>query len=174
MEELRYISMKRAILVVLLAYALVVTPGCLENSEQKNNSQTMTLEEIMDNSKDNVNNKSNTVTSWLVALDEGDTVIIRDEVYALSPHEKTNVSWTDVTFSSYTNFSLPIEGNISGEFAAGDMIELRLHITNVTFTRWNPDTNETWTFTFETFKEGWDDEQHRMSPIPQTYLHRVE
>ncbi|MGC9308601.1 MAG: hypothetical protein ACP5FL_07480 [Thermoplasmatota archaeon] len=171
---MRYISMKRAIFVVLLVYALTATAGCLDGIEQKSDSQTMTINEIMDNYKDTVDNDSNTVTSWLVTLDEGDAVIIRDEVHALSTHEKTNVSWTDVTFSSFINFSLPIDGNISGEFEPGDMVELRLHITNVTFTRWNPDTNETWTFNFETFKEGWDNEQHRMSPIPRTYLYSVE
>lgn len=70
--------------VVILTAIIVVsfTCGCLDNGEQ--DGRTMTMQEFMDDYENDVDNSSHTVTSWLVSLDEGDSITIKDKLQSLA------------------------------------------------------------------------------------------
>jgi len=143
--------------------------GCVDNEEVK--GIRMTFEEFANEFNQSMDNETKTIVYWFESLDDGDTLIIRDTINNTIYSEP--VQYSSVEFVSSPGTSFPIEGNITGTFKKGETVEIELHIINTTFTMQYPSTGELWTFTVETFQEGWDNETHDYIPIPPECIRKV-
>jgi hypothetical protein len=155
-------------LLVITLGALFCMPGCLENEE--GTLVTMTLRELIEDYNQSTDNNTKTITYWLMSLDDGDKISIRDTIENMTLRTSENESYTRIIFESIENQSLSVEGDATNDFENGDEVELNLHIINVTFTDQHPYTGETWTIHYEIFREGWDSENKKVIPIPRKFL----
>lgn len=152
---------KIAIGAICLLLASAVC-GCLENEEGK--AITMTMEELMNDYNQSVDNDTKTITYWLTSLNDGDTLIIQDTLNNIIYNESYDYTMIEFESSVGRPFPNPIEGDITDSFGKGDTVELKMHIINVTF------PYQGWTIKYETFEEGWDKESNTSIPIPQACI----
>jgi hypothetical protein len=115
-----------------------------------------------------MDNSTRTITYGFKSLISGDTLIIRD-VINNTVYESEN-DYTNLEFSSALGISFPVEGDITGEFRKGDIIEIELHIISVNFTDQHPYTGEVWFIEMETYEEGWDDDKNMPILVPKSHL----
>ena len=155
--------------IVLLALeSTLIISGCLESD---NKSITMTAREFWNDNSFSEDNKTRIYKTFLVSLDAGDTVIIKDIIHNMS--YRTSDNYTLIECNSLLNqpSPFPIKGDITDEFKVGDKIMLTLTIIEVTTTREMYD--EIWTWKIETIKESWDNVNKTIKPIPQTYIQKM-
>lgn len=160
--------MNRAIVASLLVCMLAVmaTAGCLEDGGSgEAQATTMTWKEFNNDMTQNVNRSTMTVTMQLQSLDEGDTLVIKDQVADMDHRVARGRSLTAVNFSSYPQRPITVEGDITDEFAVGDNMKLTTDIINITFT--TEQQGQTITYDLEWMKEGWDTANNTQKPFPQ-------
>lgn len=163
--------MKRAIVASLLVCALVATAGCLEDGGDTE-ATTMSIAELSSNYNRSMDQANGTMTVWLNYVDDGDTLIIKDTISNITYDEQNQTS--QVTFTSESRAPLTFEGNITGEFSAGDDVAVTVHIINVTMHQTNPQTGQNMTIYYETFEESWDAANETSVPFPQSTIKHVE
>ena len=164
--------MKRAVLVIVLAGMLLATAGCLEeDTDETIEATTVTMSEFWDDYREGRDNETQTAMAILESFDDGDTIIVKDQIHNLTYNALENV--TIIRFSSYPSTDVSVEGDITNEFQEGDRVTLTSSIIHVTFTQQLQ--GESWTFHYETFKDGWDmDTNSRAAFPPATLEHANE
>lgn len=163
--------MKKIISGIIFLVALqgiMITSGCLEGD---NKSVTMTVGEFWNDHSFSEDNKTKIYKTFLVSLDAGDTVIIKDIIHNMS--YKASGNYTLIECNSLLNqpSPFPIQGDITDEFKVGDKIMLTLTIIDVSITR--EMYNETWAWEMETIDESWDSLNKTIKPIPQTCIQKM-
>ena len=156
------------IVLLLILQILVITSGCLEGN---NKSVTMNAWEFWNDHSYSEDNKTRVYKTFLVSMDAGDTVIIKDIVHNMS--YRANENYTLIECNSFLNqpSPFPIKGDITDKFNVGDKIMLTLTIIDVTTTR--EMYNETWIWEMETIAERWDTVNNTITPIPQNYIEKM-
>ncbi|MDD3492862.1 MAG: hypothetical protein PHZ19_05145 [Candidatus Thermoplasmatota archaeon] len=155
---------KRTMLAVVCLVAACGMSGCLGDDNGESAAATLSMGEFMDDYSRETDNESMTYSILLGSFEQGDKVIISDTIHNVTHRETQNTSWTALSFSSYAEQAIPIEGDITGDFERGDAVELHVHIINATF------SYQGWTIEYETFEEGWDRHNDTQALIPQRYL----
>ncbi|MFO8132870.1 MAG: hypothetical protein R6U10_02895 [Thermoplasmatota archaeon] len=141
-----------------------------DGGDDTSNISGMTFSEFWDDYSQSVDNQTMTAITYLESFDEGDTVTITDQLQNLS-YNATN-DYTIVQFASLQQRALTIEGDITDEYQAGDIVILTSDIINATFNYQMQDKN--WTIHYETFEDGWDTENNRQTTFPQEALQHAE
>jgi len=156
------------IVLLLTLQILLITSGCLEDN---NKSVTMNTLEFWNDHSYSENNKTRIYKTFLVSVDAGDTVIIKDIIHNMS--YRASEDYTLIECNSLLNqpSPFPIKGDITDKFKVGDKIMLTLTIIDVTTTR--EMYNETWTWEMETIAERWDSLNNTIVPIPQKYIQKM-
>lgn len=134
------------------------------------NTSGMSFSEFWNDYGQSVDNETLTATTYLKSFDDGDTVVIEDQLQNLT-YNATN-DFTIIQFASLQQRALTIEGDITGEFQAGDSITLTSEIVNTTFNYQMQDKN--WTIHYETFADGWDTENNRQTAFPRDALQHAD
>jgi hypothetical protein len=159
--------MKRAVLVLVLTGMVLATAGCLdEDTDEASEATMMTMNAFWDDYQEGRDNETQTAMAVLESFDDGDTIIIKDQINSLTYNYSENV--TTIRFSSYPSTDVSVQGNITDEFQEGDRVTLTSSIIHVTFLQQLQ--GESWTFHYETFKDGWDTDTNSRAPFPQTTL----
>ena len=117
------------------------------------------------------NNKTRVYKTYLVSLDAGDTVIIKDIIHNMSYRASENFTLIECNSLLNQPSPFPIKGDITNEFKVGDKIMITLTIIDVTTTKEMYD--ETWTWEMETINERWDNINNTIIPIPQKYIQKM-
>jgi hypothetical protein len=156
------------IIFLLVLQMLVITSGCLEG---QNKSVTMNAWEFWNDHSYSENNKTRIYKTFLVSVDAGDTVIIKDIIHNMS--YRASEDYTLIECNSLLNqpSPFPIQGDITNEFTVGDKIMLTLTIIDVTIAK--EMYNETWAWEMETIAEGWDNLNNTIKSIPQKYIQKM-
>ncbi|MGC9308628.1 MAG: hypothetical protein ACP5FL_07625 [Thermoplasmatota archaeon] len=141
-----------------------------DDGDDTSGSSTMTFSAFWNDYAQSVDNESLVATTYLKSLDDGDTVTIEDTLHNLSYNATRD--YTLIQFSSVTQRVLGIEGDITGEFQAGDAVSLTSKIINATFTY--PVQGQNWTIHYETFAGGWDTENNTQAPFPRDALQHAD
>ena len=128
----------------------------------------MTYDEFLNDFTRNFDNETKTGISEFQSLDDGDTVIIQDTIENITYWGQWD--YTSLHFASSSGNPFHIHGDITADFRRGDHIEIELSIKNYVFTEEDPDTKEVWTFEYETFREGWNEETEKHIPVPPEYI----
>lgn len=156
------------IVFLLALHILVIISGCLENG---NRSVTMNAWEFWNDHSYSEDNKTRIYKTFLVSLDEGDTVIIKDIIHNMSYRASENYTLIECNSLLNQPSPFPIKGDITDEFKVGDKIMLTLTIIDVAIPR--EMYNETWIWEMETISEGWDSLNNTIQPIPQSYIQKM-
>ena len=156
------------IVFLLVLWILVITTGCLEGG---NKSMTMNAGEFWNDHSYSENNKTRVYKTYLVSLDAGDTVIIKDIIHNMSYRASENFTLIECNSLLNQPSPFPIKGDITNEFKVGDKIMITLTIIDVTTTKEMYD--ETWTWEMETINERWDNLNNTIIPIPQKYIQKM-
>jgi hypothetical protein len=117
-----------------------------------------------------LDNDTLTATTYLKSFDDGDTVVIEDQLQNLTYNATQDM--TIIQFSSYPQRGLTIEGDITGDFQVGDTVTLTSEIINATFTY--DFQGENWTIHYETFAGGWDTETNQQAPFPRDAIQHAD
>lgn len=163
--------MKRGAFVVVLACIMMTTAGCLEgDNDGASEANTMTMSAFWDDYREGRDNETQTAIAVLESFDDGDAIIIRDQLHSLTYNASENV--TLIQFTSHPSTDLTIRGDITERFQEGDTVMLTSEIIHVTFPQQLQ--GESWTFHYETFKHGWDTDTNSRAPFPQTTLEHAD
>lgn len=130
------------------------------------NATSITLSQFYNDYKQSQDRENMTATLLLQSFDDGDTVVIEDQLQNLTYN--TTERMTVIQFASYPNIYLLIDGDITNEFQAGDTVMLTSEIINTTF------TNQNWTVDYETFAGGWDTENNTQAAFPRDALQHTD
>ena len=163
--------MKRVVFVVAFACVLVATAGCLEgDNDEAGEATTMKMSAFWDDYREGRDNETQTAMAVLESFDDGDIVVIEDQLHSVTYNAFENV--TVIQFASHPSTDVTITGNITSEFQAGDTVTLTSEIIHATFTQQLQ--GERWTFHYETFKDGWDTDTNSRAPFPQMALKHAD
>lgn len=154
---------------LLALQSILITSGCLEGG---NRSVTMTAREFWNDHSFSEDNKTKVYKTFLVSLDAGDTVIIKDIIHNMSYRVSDNYTLIECNSLLNQPSPFPIKGDITDEFKVGDKIMLTLTIIEATTTR--EMYNEEWTWKMETINESWDNLNKTIKPIPQNYIQKMD
>jgi len=128
----------------------------------------MTFGELIDDYKSTYNWEASYRTENFTSLKEGDTLIIRDQIYNLTYLVDENTTYIEFNSSlGLDNFFL-IQGNITESFSVGDIVEIRLHIIQVTFSQM--ENERMVTIERETYTEGYDTNTNTYIPVPTKHI----
>ena len=155
-------------LTILCVVGIMFNCGCLEDNT--GDIPVMTMRENVNDYVEKTDNSTKIISGDYKSLNDGDKIIIRDNVYKSIYDQTAGVTY--VEFESFIGYPLAFEGDISYKFQPGGMVDLTVHILTVSF----PEIidNEVWTVTLETFKEGWDTTDNSLVTIPQKYLTKTQ
>ena len=137
-----------------------------EGEDDTSNSSGMSFSEFWGDYAQSMDNETLTAITYLKSFDDGDNVVIKDELQALS-YNATH-DYTVIQFSSFSQRGLTIEGDITGDFQTGDSVTLTSEIINATFTY--SFQGENWTICYETFAGGWNTDTNEQKPFAQEAL----
>ena len=152
-------SKMKEIAFIILA---TIVAGCLYGVTGKQ----MSVDELMKDGKQNIDNENFTYTYDYKSLNDGDTVIIKDTIHS----KEIRGNDTFLTFESNSTLGMYFIGNLT-DFNAGDKVKIVLHISRDTFVKTYG--AQTWSFDFEIFEEGWDFDQHIPIPFPPSVIKHV-
>jgi len=140
--------------------------GCVENEQDV--PIVMTFGELIDDYKSIYNWEASYRTENFTSLKEGDTLIIRDQIYNLTYLVDENTTYIEFNSSiGLDNFFL-IQGNITESFSVRDIVEIRLHIIKVTFSQM--ENERMVTIERETYTEGYDTNTNTYIPVPTKHI----
>lgn len=140
--------------------------GCVENKQDA--PVIMTFGELINDYKSTYNWEASYRTENFTSLKEGDILILRDQIHNLTYRSDENI--TSIEFSSSTGLDnfFSIQGNITGSFRPGDIVDIHLHIIKVTFR--HIENERSLTIERETFQEGYDTTTNTYIPVPSQYI----
>lgn len=158
---------KHAVLTVSCIFMVVFICGCLEDDKGDRGGKviTMTMEELMNDFDESIDNDTKKIKTWFKSLDKGDTLVISDVLNNITYFESDNI--TSVEMRSNPS-PIYIEGNIAYIFKTGDDIRITMQVIEVTYVR--QINEEVWTYEIETFKESWDRINNTSIPIHQKHI----
>ena len=160
-----HIQFPLALACVLLT--VFVHCGCVENESET--PIVMTFGELIADYKSSYNWEVSYRTENYTSLKDGDQLILRDQIYNLTYQGDNNTTYIEFNSSTGLDNFFPIQGNITESFGVGDMVEIRLHVIKVIFSK--PDTTgRLVTIERETFKEHWDASNNTDIPLPPQYI----
>ena len=167
--------MRKNIFVIVTAVLLFLTlanSGCLKDEKaatgKEINVSMKGFEDFMGNYSTNTDNATKHDYFNLTQGDEGDVVILRDEIANISYNGMYN--YTGVTFVTDLNHSMPFGGDITQKFAKGDNVEIKFHVITDIF----PDPNNpSWTVSIETLQELWNTTRHSFDIISPDVIKKV-
>lgn len=105
------------------------------------------------------------------SLNDGDVVIIEDEIYKMKYVNDSSALYPNMTYlycKSDASTPLYVEGDLTKKFREGDKIKIKLHIMKEVYTKKVGD--KTVTFEMEVWREGWDEKNLMIAPIPQSCI----
>jgi len=157
------------IATVVCVFLFLLSTGCLENGNEKEN--VLTLGELQRDYNQETDMEKLILREYFSSYDDGDTIVIRDTINDIIYREETND--TGIEFISLLGEKFSIKGDITDEFMRGDDIEIKLHIISVQYTKQDTTTGEIWTFNRETLQEGWDSINNTFIPISQDNINHA-
>jgi len=157
--------MKRNVAIIaILGFVLLLNTGCV--TEKK--AIVMSMSEFMNDYNMSIDNATKHLYYYFNSLDDGDELIIKDEIYNITYNATRN--YTGIVCVTEKNNTFPIQGDITDEFKSGDTIEIDVHIINDTFPHpYDP----TWTISIETLKEGWNKTSHQFEYVPREFIKKL-
>ena len=157
--------MKTITVLPLVCMLLVVSCGCLNGD--KSNIVKMSMDELVEDDFQYVDNATKKLISGFNSLDDGDILVVQDTIQNITFEESYNLTVVEFGLGAQ---AFSIEGDITDKFKRGDSVELKLHIINVVFLQQNQYYSEIWTFDIEVFEEGWNSSFNTAKPIPPKYI----
>lgn len=155
--------MKLGIFVVgILGILILMGAGCL-NKEPGEEGIILSMKEfigIMNNYSREIINTTKYEYYNITPLNEGDVVLIKDEIHNLTYNSTYN--YTEIICISDLENPFPVYGNITKMFSTGDKIEVTLHIIRDVFPF---PSDPSWTISIETIEEGWNSVGHYFTPV---------
>ncbi|MDD3492142.1 MAG: hypothetical protein PHU95_04055 [Candidatus Thermoplasmatota archaeon] len=168
--------MKRDVLVSVVVCCLITFAGCLEDGGTHGNQDastvtSMTFKEFMDDFDTSRDDENLIASVHLKSFDEGDTVIIEDQLTNLIYNP--SVDTTSMTFASYQRLdAMAVEGDITDEFSVGDTVVITSEIVNYSYTyQWE---GRNYTVYYEWFADGWDTDKETEVPLPREVLKHAD
>ncbi len=140
--------------------------GCVENGQDE--PIVMTFGELINDYKSAYNWEAAYRIENFSSLKEGDTLILRDQIHNITYLASENITQIEFNSSIGLDNFFPIQGNITGSFSVGDIVEIRLHIIKVTFSQIEDERSVT--IERETYKEGYDTNTNTYIPVPAKYI----
>ncbi|HEC87899.1 MAG TPA: hypothetical protein ENI52_01125 [Thermoplasmata archaeon] len=164
--------MKLEILVVgILSISILLSAGCLNKESTGEAEIVLSMKEfigIMNNYSRDINNATKYEYYNITPLDEGDIVIIKDEIHNLTYNSTYN--YTEIFCVSDLDNPFPVYGDITKIFLGGDKIEVTLHIIRDVFPY---SSDPSWTVSIETIEEGWNSAGHFFTPVSSDAVKKV-
>jgi hypothetical protein len=157
--------MKNITVLTLACIFLVASCGCLNGD--KSTIVKMSMNELIEDDFQYVDNATKKLISGFNSLDDGDILVVQDTIMNISFEESYNLTVVELGPGSQ---AFSIEGDVTDKFKRGDAVELKLHIVKVVFLQQNQFYSEIWTFDIEIFEEGWDFSFNTAKPIPAKYI----
>ncbi|RLF52936.1 MAG: hypothetical protein DRN11_00355 [Thermoplasmata archaeon] len=145
--------------VVLAIFLIAIFAGCTE----KEKAVVMNLKELSEDVETETNNETHYFFSGFKSLDDGDTLIIEDEIY----QKQIVQNYTLLLFASMPSSGFYFDGNLT-DFNVGDKVRIKLHIGVDHLQQF--DGQNVWTIEWEVLKEGWDFEKHSWKPLPTNVI----
>ncbi|HEC76461.1 MAG TPA: hypothetical protein ENI33_04290 [Thermoplasmatales archaeon] len=156
--------MKLEILVAgILSISILLSAGCLNKESTGEAGIILSMKEfisIMNNYSRDINNATKYEYYNITPLNDGDTVVIKDEIHNLTYNSTYN--YTEIFCISDLDNPFPVSGNLTKFFSDGDKIEVILHIIRDVFPF---PSDPSWTVSIETIEEGWSLSGHFFTPV---------
>ncbi|RLF45289.1 MAG: hypothetical protein DRN29_06995 [Thermoplasmata archaeon] len=159
--------MKRNVAIIaILGFVLLLNTGCV--TEKK--AIVMSMDDFWSEYNWSIDNKTKYVYYNFSNLEDGDEVIIKDEIYNMTYHDVQNGNYTEIRCVTQKNATFRVQGDITGKFKSGDIIEIDIHIMKDVFDYPN---YPPWKISIEWIKEGWDATNKLPIPVPQKFIKKV-
>lgn len=156
--------MKLGILVAgILGISILLNAGCLNKESAVEGGIIFSMKEfigMMNNYSREIINTTKYEYYNITPVNEGDIVLIKDEIYNLTYNSTYN--YTEMFCISDLENPFPVYGNMTKIFSAGDKIEVTLHVIRDTFPF---PSDPSWTVSIETIEEGWNSMTHYFTPV---------
>lgn len=150
--------MKKIIILLISAFLVF---GCVERRTIR-----MSLNELINDSEKIVYNESLYYYYGYKSLEEGDILIIEDNISGKVSYENI----TFISFVSFPEYGIYFDSNLT-DLKEGDHVEIKLHIKKDHFKK--VINSSIWTYELEVFEEGWDFEQHTSIPFSASSIKRI-
>ncbi|MEM2935394.1 MAG: hypothetical protein QXF32_03425 [Candidatus Thermoplasmatota archaeon] len=147
-------------IIVLLISAFLIS-GCVERKTIR-----MNMNELINDAEKEVYNESLYYYYGYKSLEEGDILIIEDNISGKMSQENV----TFISFVSSPEYGIYFDSNLT-DLKEGDHVEIKLHIKKDNFKK--AINSSIWTYELEVFEEGWDFEQHTPIPISASSIKRI-
>lgn len=146
---------------VICLLIMVFSTGCLNDEEA--NVVTMSMADLLNDYEESKNENLKIFTGSYRSLNEGDILILRDNLNTLIYVDSDR--YTMIEFESSLGNYLSIEGDITDIFEEKEEVEIKLHVSRVGFAQQRDDG--LWLFDLEILEERWDIINNTLIPVPQ-------
>ncbi len=156
--SIAFYFMKKIIILLVTSFLIF---GCVERKTIK-----MSMNELINDSEKKVYNESFYYYYGYKSLEEGDILIIDDNISGIILQENT----TFISFESSPEYGIYFNANLT-DLKEGEHVEVELHIKKDRFKK--AINNTIWEYDLEVFEEGWDFSQHSPLPISASAIKRI-